>query len=721
MQNASLRFVIASILGCSAAAATTPAHAQASTAALEEIVVTAQRRESNLQDVPVAVSAFSGEALAAAGVTRIENLANAVPNVFINTGTSIRATIISVRGISSNPNNPGVDPAVGVFVDGVYMGRPTTINSGLYDLERIEFLRGPQGTLYGKNTIAGAINFITRMPDDELAGEVHLGYGNYDNLTAYAAVSGPLGTERLTARLSGNYQSRGGYLDNIYTRTDLDDADEAGGRLALAFAATDDLKVVLHADMSRNRTHAGGQDVLDNGAFTGAPFADADPYDRKVAYDRDNVGDRDQSGVSLHVDWNTAVGRFASITAYREFEWTNMGDNDLTVLNMLSTGISEDQQQFSQEFRLVSQSGGPFEYVAGLYYEDQTLDTVSRAIVGPDLGVYPDEVIADIFADVESSGWAAYAQGTYKFTDQWSVSAGLRYSDEDKDVRHSQTGDPFQVLLPTYPVSKHSRSDSETSPSASLNWRPNENIMAYLSYAHGFKAGGFNVFSMSPTNDAAYEPELVDSYEIGVKTTLLDGRARLNVAVYTLDYEDLQVNQLVLVDGLPQYQTSNAATAESRGVEVEYQMQVTDALLLNASYGYIDANFDSFRNATAQGDDYSGNVLPLAADNTVNVSLQYDGDVGEGLALQARIEGNWRDDVYFDVDNNPRATQDAYATLDARVGLRATTGWSVTLWGRNLTDEDFALSRGEGVIVPGQYMHALAPPRTYGLEVGYEF
>ena len=506
MQNTSLRFVIASILGCGAVTATVPAHAQASTATLEEIVVTAQRRESNLQDVPVAVSAFSSEALAAAGVTRIENLANAVPNVFINTGTSIRATIISVRGISSNPNNPGVDPAVGVFVDGVYMGRPTTINSGLYDLERIEFLRGPQGTLYGKNTIAGAINFITRMPADELSGEVHVGYGNYDNVTAYAAVSGPLGDERLTARLSGNYQDRGGYLDNLYTRTELDDADEVGGRLALAFAATDDLKVVLHADMSRNRTHAGGQDVLDNGAFTGAPFADVSPFDRKVAYDRDNVGDRDQSGVSLHVDWDTAIGRLASITAYREFEWTNMGDNDLTVLNMLSTGISEDQQQFSQEFRLVSESGGPFEYVAGLYYEDQALDTVSRAIVGPDLGVYPDEVIADIFADVESSGWAAYAQGTYKFTDQWSLSAGLRYSDEEKDVRHSQTGDPFQVLLPTYPVSKHSRSDSETSPSASLNWRPNESVLAYLSYAHGFKAGGFNVFSMSPTNDAAYEP-----------------------------------------------------------------------------------------------------------------------------------------------------------------------------------------------------------------------
>ncbi len=720
MPSVRLRTVVYSVLAC-AAAAPEISRAQSASATLEEIVVTAQRRESNLQSIPAAVSAVTADTLRAAGIVRIENLANSVPNVYINTGASLRATVITVRGISSNPNNPGVDPAVGVFVDGVYQGRPTTMNSSLYDLDRVEFLRGPQGALYGKNTIAGAINFITKLPTPEFTGEVHLGYGNYNQQLAHAAVSGPLGSERLTARLSGSYQKRDGYMDNTATGNELEDADETGGRLALAFAATDTLNLILRADTARNRTASGASEVFLNGAFTGAPFADANPFDRKVANDRDARGDRDQSGVSLQADWDTALGVVTSITAYRQFDWENMNDNDFSVLNMLSSGISEDYTQFSQELRLVSKGGSKFDYVAGLYYEDQSLDTISTAIVGPDLGIYPDEVTGEIFGDVSSDGWAVYAQGTYRFSDQWSVSAGLRYSDEQKDVTHSQVGDPFQVLLPTYPQRKVSRDDSQTSPSVSLNWTPSENVLAYASYAQGFKAGGFNVFSITPTDDAAYEPELVDSYEIGLKTTLLEGAARLNIALFTLTYDDLQVNQLVLVGGVPQYQTSNAATAESKGAEVEFLWQATEALQLSAAYGYTDANFDSFRNATAQGDDYSGNVLPLAAENALNAALQYQAPVFGDYVLSARLEANWRDDVFFEPSNDPLATQDSYTTIDARISLAAAAGWSVGLWGRNLSDEDYALDRRAGVIVPGQYTHQLAPPLTYGIEVGFEF
>ena len=720
MRSPLLRHVIVSALAC-AAALPTAASAQDARAELEEVVVTAQRRQSDLQSVPAAVSAVSAGTIAAAGIVSVDNLANSVPNVFIDTGSSLRATVISVRGITSNPNNPGVDPAVGVFVDGVYQARPTTINSVLYDLERVEFLRGPQGTLYGKNTIAGAINFITRMPTDEVSGEVRVGYGNFDRQMAYGMVSGPLGSERLTARLSGNYLRRDGYMKNTATGNDVDDADSVGGRLTLAWAATDDVEVVLRADMSRDRTASGTSEVYRNGAFEGTPLADADPFDRRIANDRDGRGDRDQSGASLEVNWELAAGTLTSITAYHEFDWENMNDNDFSVLNMLSSGIEEDFGQFSQELRLVSTTGTKFDYVAGLYYEDQSLDTASVAIVGPALGIYPDEVVGTIYGDVGATSWAAYLQGTYRFTDAFGVTAGLRYSDDEKDVVHSTQGDPFGVLLPTYPQRRVSRSDSDTSPSLSLNWTPNGDLLAYLSYAQGFKAGGFNVFSITPTDDALYDPEQVDSYELGVKATLLDGAARLNVALYSLDYEDLQVNQLVLVNGVPQFQTSNAATAESQGIEVEFTWAATDALQLTASYGYNDANFDSFRNANSQGDDYSGNVLPLASKNTFNLALLHSAPLTADLSLTGRIEAYWRDDVYFEPSNDPVATQDAYTTLDARVALEAVAGWSVTLWGRNLTDEDYALNRGPGVIVPGQYTHQLAPPRTYGVEFGYSF
>ena len=709
--------VIASVL---AAAAATPAVSADQPGTLEEVVVTAQRRETNLQDLPVAISALTSDEIRAAGITRVSDFANAMPNVFINTGAGLRSTVIAIRGISSNPNNPGVDPAVGVYLDGVYMGRPTTINSGLYDVERIEVLRGPQGTLYGKNTIAGAVNFITKMPTAEPSGEVRFGYGNFDNLLGYAAVAGPL-TDRLGARISGSYGTRDGYLHNTYTGTYLNDAQEAGGRLVLTYEATDDLDIVLRADVAQNRTNDGGESIYENGVFAGTPLADDNPNDWKVAYNVDNVADRDQWGTSIQADWTTSAGVLTSITAYRQFNWTNVDDNDYTILSLLASGITEDQSQFSEELRFVSDDTGPFDYVVGAHYDYSVLDTRSRAWIGPDLGIYPEEVEGVIRAKVDAESWAIYGQGTYDFSEQWSVSGGLRYTDESKDVRHAQVGDPLGILLPTTDVRNLSRGDDKWSPTASLNWRATDDVLLYLSYANGFKAGGFNVFSITPGDDASYRPEVVDSYEFGVKSTLFDDHMRLNIAAYTLDYQDLQVNQLVLVNGVPQYQTSNAATATSTGLEVEVQVQLADGLAMNASYGYMDAKFDKFKNATVDGDDFSGNQLPLAPKGAANLALQYDTTIGDGYGLWGRVEGNWRDKVYFDVDNDPLATQDAYTTLDLRLGVTATAGWSATLWMRNVTDETYALDRSAGPIVPGQYVQALGAPRTYGIELGYDF
>ncbi len=720
MSSETLRNVVVAVLAC-AAGLPVAARAESGRPELEEIVVTAQRRESDLQSIPAAVSAVSSADLDAAGVVRVDNLANSVPNLFIDAGSGLRASVVSVRGISSNPNNPGVDPAVGVFVDGVYQGRPTTLNSSLYDLERVEFLRGPQGALYGKNTIAGAINFITRLPTAEPSGDVRLGFGSDNQQLAYAALSGPLGSDRLEARLSGSYQKHDGYMKNLATGHDVDDADALAGRLVVTFAATDQLKFTLRADSARDRTLSAASEIYLNGVFEGSPLADAHPDDRRIANDRDPKSNRDQSDASLQIDWDTALGRITSLSAFGHFKWHNMNDNDFTVLNMLSSGIDEDFDQFSQELRLVSARYGGFDYVAGLYFEDQKLDTTSTAIVGPDLGIYPEEVKGIIFGKVDAQSWAAYAQGTYRFSDAWSLSGGLRYSNDQKDVTHSTIGDPFELLLPTYPERKLSRSDSETSPSLSINWTPTAGLLGYLSYSHGFKAGGFNVFSITPTDDARYDPEKVDSYELGLKSTLLDGAARLNVALFSLDYKDLQVNQLVLVGGVPRFQTSNAATAESKGAEVEFQWQATEGLLLSASYGYTDANFKSFKNANSAGDDYSGNVLPYAAKNSIHAAATYAAPIGGSLTLQGRVEGNWRDHVYFDPSNDPIATQDGYTTVDARVELSAQAGWSVALWGRNLTDETYALARTAGVIVPGQYTQQLGAPRTYGIEVGYGF
>jgi iron complex outermembrane receptor protein len=694
----------------------------AAEAGLEEIVVTATKRAASIQDVPVSITALTGDALDQAGVGRVDDIASGAPNTFINTGGGLRTTSVTVRGISSNPNNPGVDPAVGVFVDGVYMSRPTTLNGNLYDLERIELVRGPQGALYGKNTIAGAINFISRAPSPELTGEARVGYGNYSDTTFYGMLSGPLGSERVLGRISGSWQKRDGLIDNLATGTELNDVDAQSVRAALLWKATDSIDVTLRADTSRDRTNAGASEIYLDGAFDGTPLADASPWDRKVANDRDTVQDRDSDGVGLQVDAGWGPGTLTSITAYRQFDWHNVADNDFTVLNMLSSGIDEDQAEWSQEFRYVSDATGPFQYVLGAFYSDQSLDTASTATVGPDLGIYPEEVQGVIHADLTTESFALYGQGSYDFDDRWNLTVALRYSDESKQVDHSQTGDPFQILLPDQPLQHLSRSDNEVSPSASVTYRIRDGAQAYASYGRGFKAGGYNVFSISMTDTAEYDPETVDSFELGVKSQFADDRVRLNAALFYMDYKDLQVNQLVLENGVPQFTTSNAASATSQGLEVELAAQVAEGLEFDFAYGYTDATYDDFRNANFAGDDFSGNTLPEAAKHTVTTALNYRRSLGSSLEMTARADLSYRSSAFFEPDNVEQYEQGDYTLLGARLGLASADGrWGVTAWGRNLADEEYVVFRGDGVIVPGQSIQTLGLPRTYGVEVSIGF
>jgi iron complex outermembrane receptor protein len=684
---------------------------------LEEIVVTATRRTESLQDVPMAVTAITGEALANAGVARLEDLATQIPNTFIDTSAGLRATDVAVRGISSNPNNPGVDPAVGVFVDGVYQSRPTTLNSNLYDLERIEVVRGPQGALYGKNTIAGAVNFITRLPTEDFQSDVDVGYGNYNATNTYASASGSLGSPSLLGRVSASWQKRDGDINNLTTGTKLDNVNEASGRLALLWKATDFIDVILRADKSRDRTNDGAAEVFLNGAFAGTPYAGPDPATRNVTNDRDTVQNRDIDGASIQIDARFGAGTLTSLTSYQHYTWYNLEDDDSTALDILSSGIQENQTEWAEDLRFVSKSTGSLNYIAGAYFSHQTLDTASTAIVGPALGIYPQDVTGVIYADVTTQSEAVYGQLGYDFTDRWNATLSARYSHEWKEVGQSQIGDPYQILLATQPLEVLSRDDSKFTPAGSLTYRFSKNVNGYASISNGFKAGGFNVFSISPTDQARYEPETVTSYELGLKSLLADDRVRLNTAIYYLDYKNLQVNQLVLVSGTPQFTTSNAATATSKGAEIELNARVTAELGLNLSYGYCDAVFKSFPNATAQGANYSGYELPDAAKNTVATALDYAHPLSASLEFMARADFTYRSGAYFQPDNTPNLYQGGYGIAGARLGVGGRDHrWGVNAWVRNISNRMYALSRTDGPIVPGQVIESLGLPRMYGVD-----
>lgn len=711
-------------LSCAAIAfqAALPAVAQqteTSGVVLEEIVVTAQRRAESMQDTAVSISALTGTDLKDAGIGRLEDASSALPNVYIGP-RDLRTTSITIRGISADLNNPGLDQSVGVYVDGVYMGRAATINSNLFDLERIEALRGPQGTLYGRNTVAGAVNFITRKPTAEARTAGSLSIGNYGAARANAVTSGAL-TDTLFASISASLDTRDGLVHNKATGTDLDDVNGSGGRLTLVYDPGGDVDVTLRADASRDRTHSGAFDILKNGVMAGTPLADADPYDRTVNQSTDTTQKRDVYGASAELNWRAEPGTLTAITAGRGYKWDNIQENDYTVLDMLDTGIKEKQSQLSQEVRFASDAAERFSYVVGAFYFDQQLDTISKVQVGTDLGIYPKRVPVSIYADVNTKSYAAFGRATYRLTDSVNIAAGLRYTYEEKKVDFKQDGDPYGAIAGSIPRRLIKGDEDKVSPSLTLEWRPQEDMLTYASYSQGYKSGGFNIYSITATDDASYKPENVDNYEVGLKSEFLDRHLRFNAAAFFMDYRDLQQNQLVTTaGGISRFQTANAAKVESKGVELELTAIPMQELQVTVNYGYVDATFTSYPNATAKGADYTGNHLALAPAHTFSAAAEWTRPLVNDLEFYLRGEVSYRSRIYFASNNT--FDDPGLTLLNARAGIGPESGaWRITFWGRNLTNETYAINQFEGAVLSGQVVQALGTPRTYGVELSFQF
>mgnify|MGYP001429510659 CR=1 FL=1 len=342
----------------------------------------------------------------------------------------------------------GVDQGVGVFVDGVYQSRPTTINTNIYDLERVEVIRGPQGALYGKNTIAGAVNLISKLPGENSGVEGAVSIGDYDALNVFGAADLVV-NDSVRARISVSSQRRSGFTDNAVSGTDLDDVDGTSVRFAVVLDPAENFSLILRGDAAEDRTNMGPSEILSNGVLAGTPLADAAPEDRTVSNDFDPVQNRDLWGTSLQADWTFGAGTLTSLTGFREYQWYNAADNDFTVLNQLRSGISEEQNQFSQELRFTSEKGERFDYLVGAYYLKEDLSAVSNAVIGPDLGVYPAETPIDIFADLTTTSYAAFGQLNYHFSEQVGITAAMRASKDEKEVVHSAIGDPFGSKKPS--------------------------------------------------------------------------------------------------------------------------------------------------------------------------------------------------------------------------------------------------------------------------------
>jgi len=763
-------------------------------AQLEEIVVTAQKREQSLQDVPISISVVSGEVLREAGITNIEDLQLYVPNLQMSeTGIS---TQLYVRGIGTG-NNQGFEQSVGQYIDGIYYGRQQLIRAPFFDMDRIEVLRGPQGTLFGKNTIAGALNMTTAKPTEECEGYVSLEGGDFGILDGRFAYSGALNNDgSLRGRISGRYYETDGYIQNDFRDRDETSREESAIRLSLAHDVTDNFS--YDAKLEYNKFDAVGRAIeviQDDPAIAPFPLAGFtfDEIFALVLSDQAAIGDVDLDGtrsansredsqnelVNATFEGSYALDSGNSLeftTGYVQYEIEERCDCDFIAGNIFSTLGLEEYDQFSQEVRLVSPGGENFDWLVGAFYQTSTLDYEDNIII-PGNSILPAvnaalAAVANTRAfrtyDADSDLFAVFAQGTWSISDSFRITAGARFTTEDKDasrilnVLDNSTGQipsnptaaataaavynaafgvqTEQLLLLGSPTGHNLNGDlSEDAftPSISFEWDVSDNTLFYGSVSSGFKSGGFDARANN-IGSFEFDEEEATAYEVGFKSTLLDGNLEFNGAVYFTDYDDLQIGQF---DGTLGFNVGNAASTEVKGFEIDGRWLLSDAFTLNYSLGYLDHEFTDYQNGNcfnrqtpdgiigAQGNqlcDYTGLSGQYTPEITASLAFNYEQAIGNsGMRLKALAAYNYTDEQNVHVNLDPLYNIDSYGIIDLSVGIE-TDKWSLAVLGKNVSDEDYVTYVGNTPLSGSSFgtntfYGFVAPPQTVTLRGEYRF
>lgn len=698
---------------------------------LDRVTVTAQRVEESLQDVPIAVSAIESDALEQSGIDSVDDLSMRVPGLTIGRFNPAQPQIY-IRGIGSTDQSASGDASVGIFVDGVYISRHGAMDLDFFDLERVEVLRGPQGTLYGKNVVGGAINYVTREPSNELGARAEVQFGNYGRQDFRGLLEGPV-SDNVNAKLTINRKKRDGYSINATTGNDLSDNDSIGLRSQLHILMDNDLDILLSADYRRarlagtNRECVGEQFIFFPWFAPGSPFAaspcSSDPFVNEKTVD--GFTNQDVWGLSATATWLLDWAELTSITSFRRAEVDLKDDFSGSDAPLVVRNVVDDSDQWTQEFRLNGGDDSQLQWLVGYYFLYADIDRLeNNDFSGNDapLGLPPSLSFNPFyFQRNETTNHAVFGQLTRSLMDGLTLKIGARYTWEEKRANIRTEGfDPTgSFLVEPYDVSPSDTWSSFT-PMVSLDYRFNINAMAYLSYSEGFKSGGFD----GTARDAAsakrgFDEEQASQVEVGLKSQLFDNRVRLNMAAFHIDYTDLQVFQLV--DGASLV-VSNAADATSQGLEAEFWAVLNDQWRIQGSYAYLDATYDRFINA--DGQNFSGNRLTRAPKHSYNIGVNFDTTVGDDMFLSGLVEYSYRSRIFYDPDNFTLVGDSPLGLLNARITLGVGDHWEFSVWGDNLTDEVYRTNviDGRGPFNLSQTGSAvIGPPRMWGLTAGYLF
>ena len=698
--------------------------------ALDDIVITAQRREESLQDVPIAVTAFSEEMLERTAATGIQDIAGKAPGVTL-TQFNVGEPQIYIRGVGTTSDSAASDPSIGVSIDEVSIGRAGASALAFLDIARVEILRGPQGTLYGRNASGGALNIHTNKPTFDPMTRLTARAGSFGEYGFEGVFNGPLG-EDTAGRLAFRWNTSEGYAENATTGGDLHGGTQFGVRGQIAHQ-TGQWSFLGSADFSKDDMD-GQARIPVLASSTPPPFATlvntlrAGLDVRQSFSSADNYQERENWGLTGRAEWEGERFGFVSLTSYRDndYRWRdNLGGLPFPAFPLLvDDQATEAATQFSQEFRLMSLPGSNVSWVAGAYFFNEEVERTERFIVGTALPIAPPNFGGDVtfLQDATNRSYALFGQATVPFADIWELTLGARWTHDTRDIDQAAIDNDVPGAPPPgiplgpggapYAISADATFEEPTWRIA-LAVEPIEDVRFYASYDRGYKAGVFPSAAQTGLQAGTpLAPELLDNFEIGAKSTLLNGRLRLNAAAFMLDYQDLQVYELL---GLTLV-TSNAE-AEVRGFEVEVAAAVTGNVTIGGSYTNLDAEYTSNAVSGALILPYHGNTLPRSPESQFTLYADGEWDAWGGQ-LATRVDYQWTDEYYFDPSNNPEVLVDPYGLLSAFVSWESDDGLKLSLYGRNLTDEEYQTHIIKNV---GIGFSVFGAPRNFGVAVTKTF
>ncbi|WP_082594604.1 TonB-dependent receptor [Sphingomonas sp. Root710] len=726
-----------------------PVAAEDATTGLADIIVTAEKRSNSAQRTPIAVTALTGDALAQAQVRTLTDMQQLVPA--FKMGENDGYAQLHIRGIGSSGFLPTAEGAVAVNSNEVYVSRPIAQLAGMFDVSAVEVLKGPQGTLYGRNATAGSVNISTARPTNEWSGFVRAMVGNYRAVNLEGAVGGPVAGDAILVRVAGFIDKHSGYGKNLVTGTDISDKDAWGVRGTVVVKPTEDITGTLIYEHYKQDDRGAALHYFGATGTTGLPgalgtppvFAQLGGY---AASDlQDVVSPRDPKfrlrvdAITGILEWDLGAVSLKSITGYRD-------QNSLT-FTPLGAGSNVDAffiagepaHQFSQELQL-NYSSDRLKATAGLYYfreKDASIPGASpfaRSLLNRFFGIpedgTPDYIVdfVEVGGTIKTRAKAAFAQATYEVVDNLSITAGVRASKESKEAflingfsltTPYVSNSPYSNDTPLPPVTAEPKvSFKSTTPKFGIQYQMNSRTMLYASYSKGFKSGGYDVSTVAP----AFEPEKLTAYEAGIKTTTADNMLRFNAAAFWYDYTNLQVLQVVG----PVVVTTNAATARVYGVEAQIDAILSDQFKLEASGSYLNTKYKSYigpdgARPLLASVDFSGNHLNNAPEFQMYLAGTYSWDLGAG-SMAARVDGEYSSRYYFTPANLNLLSQKPYAKINASLTYKSDARWQVTAFVKNITD---ITTKTSGVvntpILGSPAQGAISPPRTFGLEAKYSF